>query len=96
MALMTKSKKDNPLTLNNLMLCHLLQFPWKGVNIQKKPQLALMKPQNFQELSNNKWFVPILGVSLEKSPKSNLVDNIWLQLRDMCSIWSSSKERIQE
>ena len=78
------------------MLFHLLQFPQKGVNIQKRPQLALMKPRNFRALSKNKWFVLILGGSLEKYPKWNLVDNIWLQLWDVCSIWSSSKERIRE
>ena len=58
-----------------IMLCHLLEFPRKDVNIQKRPQLALMKPQNFWALSKNKWFVLILDGSLENSPKCNLVDN---------------------
>ena len=57
------------------MLCHLLQFPRKGVNIQKRPQRAVMKPHNFQALSKNKWFVLILGGSLENYPRCNLVDN---------------------
>ena len=83
MTLMTNSKKAKPFTYNNLILCHLLQFPRKGMNIQKRPQLAFMKPRNFQSLSKRKWFVSILGGSLEKYPKCNLMVNIWLQLWDL-------------
>ena len=74
-----------PILLQNKPICYVIYYNSpRGVWTCEKGTTTVMKPWNFRALSKNNWFVLILGGSLLKSPKYNLVDYIWIQLSDVC------------